>query len=58
MMGQHTENFKNMKWTSLSPCSFSVIYDKGTKTLDLVAKSSDEALLWVHALRKLVDMRK
>eukprot|EP00494_Astrolonche_serrata_P023162 UN23420 len=57
LLGQQTENFKRMKWSSLSPCSLSILHS-GSKTLDLVAKSSDEALLWVQALRKLVDMRK
>jgi len=57
VMGQQTDNFSRMKWSSLSPCSFSILHSNN-KTLDLVAKSSDEALLWVHALRKLVDMRK
>jgi len=60
VMGQQTDNFKRMKWSSLSPCSFSILHGPAAnqKSLDLVAKSSDEALLWVHALRKLVDMRK
>ena len=60
VMGQQTDNFKRMKWSSLSPCSFSILHGPAgnQKSLDLVAKSSDEALLWVHALRKLVDMRK
>jgi len=60
VMGQQTENFQRMKWSSLSPCSFSVLHGVGQnqRSLDLVAKSSDEALLWVNALRKLVDMRK
>merc|ERR1719361_561557 len=60
VMGQQTDNFKRMKWSSLSPCSFSILHGPagGQKSLDLVAKSSGEALLWVHALRKLEDMRK
>lgn len=57
LQGQTTQNFKKKKLESLSPCSFSVIYGDN-KSLDLVAKSSDEATLWIYALREIVRKAK
>jgi len=54
--GQHTKEFRRFEWNKLAPASFSIIYDHGTKALNLVAKSIDEMKFWVEALRKLREL--
>merc|ERR1712190_561428 len=58
LTGQHTKEFRRIAWTTLTPASFSIIYDNKRKSLNLVAKSVDEMKMWVQALRKLRDMKK
>jgi len=58
LTGQHTKEFRRIAWTTLTPASFSIIYDNKKKSLNLVAKSVDEMKMWVQALRKLRDMKK
>jgi len=43
-----------MHATSLEKASFSIVYGTKTKTLDLVAKSYEEAKLWTKGLRGLM----
>lgn len=58
LTGQHTKEFRRIAWTTLTPASFSIIYENKKKSLNLVAKSVDEMKMWVQALRKLRDMKK
>merc|ERR1712176_1076981 len=58
LTGQHTKEFRRIAWTTLTPASFSIIYDNKKKSLNLVAKSVDEMKMWVDALRRLRDMKK
>merc|ERR1712130_27668 len=58
LTGQHTEEFRRIAWTTLTPASFSIIYQNKKKSLNLVAKSVDEMKMWVDALRRLRDMKK
>eukprot|EP00485_Elphidium_margaritaceum_P015460 CAMPEP_0202726334 /NCGR_PEP_ID=MMETSP1385-20130828/184559_1 /ASSEMBLY_ACC=CAM_ASM_000861 /TAXON_ID=933848 /ORGANISM="Elphidium margaritaceum" /LENGTH=698 /DNA_ID=CAMNT_0049392553 /DNA_START=37 /DNA_END=2133 /DNA_ORIENTATION=+ len=58
LTGQHTKEFRRISWTTLTPASFSVIYENKKKSLNLVAKSVDEMKMWVEALRTLRDMKK
>ena len=51
--GQHTKEFERIKWTTLTPASFSIIYGEQKRSLNLVAKSVDEMKMWVEALRYL-----
>jgi len=52
--GQQTEIFKQCTQSSLEKASFSIIYGNKMKTLDLVAKSHEEAKLWAKGLRGLI----
>ncbi|ETO17619.1 hypothetical protein RFI_19700 [Reticulomyxa filosa] len=52
--GQQTEVFKQCTQTSLEKASFSIVYGNKMKTLDLVAKSYEEAKLWTKGLRGLI----
>ncbi|ETO13918.1 hypothetical protein RFI_23451, partial [Reticulomyxa filosa] len=52
--GQQTEVFKQCTQASLEKASFSIVYGTKMKTLDLVAKSHEEAKLWVKGLRGLI----
>jgi len=52
--GQKTEVFKQCTQPSLEKASFSIVYGTKTKTLDLVAKSYEEAKLWTKGLRGLM----
>merc|ERR1712228_985564 len=58
LTGQHTKEFRRIAWTTLTPASFSIIYQNKKKSLNLVAKSVDEMKMWVDALRRLRDMKK
>ena len=51
--GQHTKEFERIKWTTLTPASFSIIYGEDKRSLNLVGKSVDEMKMWVEALRYL-----
>ncbi|ETO16767.1 hypothetical protein RFI_20569, partial [Reticulomyxa filosa] len=52
--GQQTEVFKQCTQNSLEKASFSIVYGSKMKTLDLVAKSYEEAKLWTKGLRGLM----
>jgi len=56
--GQTTDIFKKCKQMALAKASFSVIYGGKRQSLDVVAKSPDEAKMWVTGLRKLVEQHK
>merc|ERR1712176_356973 len=58
LTGQHTKEFRRIAWTTLTPASFSIIYNNKKKSLNLVAKSVDEMKMWVDALRRLRDMKR
>eukprot|EP00484_Ammonia_sp_Unknown_P003240 CAMPEP_0197074714 /NCGR_PEP_ID=MMETSP1384-20130603/211248_1 /TAXON_ID=29189 /ORGANISM="Ammonia sp." /LENGTH=642 /DNA_ID=CAMNT_0042513555 /DNA_START=88 /DNA_END=2016 /DNA_ORIENTATION=+ len=58
LTGQHTKEFRRIAWTTLTPASFSVIYDNKKKSLNLVAKSVDEMKMWVESLRVLRDKKR
>ena len=58
LTGQHTKEFRRIAWTTLTPASFSIIYQNKKKSLNLVAKSVDEMKMWVDALRRLREMKK
>merc|ERR1712154_42564 len=54
--GQETEVFKKFHQKTLEKSSFSVVYGASYKTLDLAAKSIDEAEMWVSCLLRLVEV--
>eukprot|EP01083_Nonionella_stella_P026789 73769_1 len=58
LTGQHTKEFRRIAWTTLTPASFSIIYENKKKSLNLVAKSVDEMKMWVESLRKLRDLKR
>jgi len=51
--GQQTEPFKKYNQKSLDKASFSIIHSNKYLSLDVVAKSIDEALMWVKTLNYL-----
>eukprot|EP01083_Nonionella_stella_P116371 345761_1 len=51
--GQQTEVFKQCTQKTLEKASFSIIYGPKRKSLDVVAKSSEEAALWIKGLKGL-----
>jgi len=55
--GQQTEIFKQCSQPSLEKASFSIVYGSKLKTLDLVAKSAEEAQMWVKGLKGLMKAR-
>merc|ERR1719216_428554 len=54
--GQETEVFKKFHQKTLEKSSFSVVYGPSYKTLDLAAKSIDEAEMWVLCLLRLAEV--
>ena len=58
VQGQETEVFKKFHQKALEKASFSVVHGTAYKTLDLVAKSTDECEMWVRALQQLHRMIK
>lgn len=56
--GQLTNVFKKHLQPRLSKCSFSLVYNAGNKTLDVIAKNRNEFLLWTTGLTKLIDYNK
>jgi len=55
--GQETEVFKKFQQKILEKSSFSIVYG-GNKTLDVAAKTVDEAQIWIKAIKKLVELLK
>lgn len=53
--GQHTEVFRRSQQPQLEVASFSVIYNDGENTFDVVAKGQDECTLWFETLTALVE---
>lgn len=56
--GQQTEVFKQCTQRTLKKASFSIIYGAKLKTLDVVAKSQEEAQLWTKGLKGLMKANK
>lgn len=56
--GQTTAVFERHKAPELSKSSFSILYDKGRKTLDLIAKDPNEFTMWTEGLIQLIDLAK
>jgi len=52
--GQQTEVFKQCTQKTLEKASFSIIYGTKLKSLDVVAKSAEEAQLWIKGLKGLI----
>merc|ERR1712113_922269 len=52
--GQQTEVFKQCTQKTLEKASFSIIYGLKLKSLDVVAKSAEEAELWIKGLKGLI----
>eukprot|EP01083_Nonionella_stella_P215166 774648_1 len=52
--GQQTEVFKQCTQKTLEKASFSIIYGSKLKSLDVVAKSAEEAALWIKGLKGLI----
>jgi len=52
--GQQTEVFKQCTQKTLEKASFSIIYGPKLKSLDVVAKSAEEAQLWIKGLKGLI----
>lgn len=53
--GQQTDVFKRSKQPQLEVASFSVVYNDGADTFDIVAKGSDEAEVWFQTLNHLFE---
>lgn len=54
LSGQQTEVFKQCTQKTLEKASFSIIYGSKLKSLDVVAKSAEEAELWIKGLKGLI----
>merc|ERR1711933_197890 len=54
LSGQQTEVFKQCTQKTLEKASFSIIYGTKLKSLDVVAKSAEEAQLWIKGLKGLI----
>jgi hypothetical protein len=52
--GQSTAVFSKHNVKSLERSSFSLIYDNGKRTLDLIAKDPNDFTVWVHGLKVLM----
>jgi len=55
--GQQTEIFKQCSQRSLVKASFSIVHGSKLKTLDVVAKSHEEAQVWIKGLKGLLKAR-
>jgi len=59
VVGQNTDAFKKSnQMSNLMQASFSIIYGPKQKTVDLIAKSADEASLWIAGLKELLRASK
>jgi len=58
LKGQETQVFRKFQQAALEKASFSVVFGHDYKSLDLVAKSTDECDLWVSGLQQLVEIYK
>eukprot|EP01083_Nonionella_stella_P070485 188609_1 len=52
--GQFTSIFRRFPSPGLAHCSFSILYNENTKTLDLIAKTQLDFEMWTKTLRELV----
>jgi hypothetical protein len=53
-LGQNTANFSRHPAPDLAKSSFSVLYNMGRSTLDVIAKDPNDFLIWTRGLRELV----
>lgn len=53
--GQKTDVFKRSTQPQLEVASFSIVYNDGADTFDVVAKGSDEAEVWFETLNQLFE---
>jgi len=53
--GQQTDVFKRSTQPQLEVASFSIVYNDGSDTFDVVAKGSDEAEIWFETLNQLFE---
>merc|ERR1719233_1845181 len=59
VVGQNTDAFKKSnQMSNLMQASFSIVYGPKQKTVDLIAKSADEANLWIAGLKELLRASK
>lgn len=58
LKGQETQVFRKFQQAALEKASFSVVFGHDYKSLDLVAKSTDECDLWVLGIKQLVELHK
>jgi len=56
-VGRNTAIFKEQSATYSEDCCFSIVFGPVYETIDLVAKTSDEANIWVTGLRLLITQR-
>lgn len=56
--GQQTANFGKQRTPELESCSFSLVYERSRKTLDLIAKDINEYRVWIAGLRELLHVGK
>jgi hypothetical protein len=54
-LGQTTANFARHKAPELAKSSFSLLYDRRRKTLDLIAKDPNEYKIWTEGLKHLIE---
>jgi len=57
-LGQHSANFHRHRAPELEKSSFSIIYENGHKTLDLIAKDPNEYRMWIEGLKGLLRLCK
>jgi len=53
-VGQTTANFARHPAPDLARSSFSILYDMGRSTLDVIAKDPNDYTVWVRGLRELM----
>ena len=56
-VGRNTTIFKEQGTTYSEDCCFSIVFGPDYETIDLVAKTSDEASIWVTGLRLLITQK-
>ena len=56
-VGRNTTIFKEQGTAYSEDCCFSIVFGPDYETIDLVAKTSDEANIWVTGLRLLIAQK-
>lgn len=57
-LGQTTATFQKHKAPELIKSSFSIMYDMNRKSLDLIAKDSNDYKIWTNGLKQLIILNR